>query len=73
MKYYVFFHLINSLNVRMPITLTPDEFETQPDRIANALLKCPFTHFMDDKGRLIIVNMSNVAYIKIVKAEGDDD
>lgn len=69
MKYYVFFHLINSLNARMAITLEPGELEERSDEIANALSRCPFIHFIDEAGRLVIINMSNVGYIKIDKAE----
>ena len=69
MKYYVFFHLVNGGNVRMTTTLNLiADMNAYADELANELAKRPFTHFVED-GKLVIVNMSNVAYIKITKAE----
>lgn len=68
-KCYVFFHLISGMNVRMPVTLNLlADLDEYADEFANSLAKCPFIHFVED-GKIVIVNMSNVAYIKITKAE----
>lgn len=69
MKYYVFFHLVNGHNVRMTTKInTQGGLEQNADEFAQTLVKCPYLHFMDGDN-LVVVNMSNVAYIKIVKAE----
>ena len=69
MKCYVFYHLVNGRDVRMTATLDSiTDLEADVNAVANSLAKCPFVHFVED-GKLVIVNMANVAYIKITKAE----
>lgn len=69
MKCYVFFYLVNGSNVRMTTTLNlMADLDAYADEFANNVAKCPFLHFVEG-GKLVIVNMSNVAYIKITKAE----
>lgn len=70
MKYYVFFNLVNGRDIRITQTMDDDlkEAEVQ-DRVANNLVgAAPFLHFYEND-KLIIINMANVAYIRVTKAE----
>ena len=69
MKYYVFFHLVSGDSVRMTVLDDADVIlKDDGTAFAQGLLSKPFGHFIED-GKLVIVNMNNVTYIKVAKAE----
>lgn len=65
--YNAFFYLTTGQIIRMRLPLDGDLEEVQ-DGLANALASKGFWHFFEN-GKLTIINMSNVAYIKVAKAE----
>lgn len=67
MKYYIFFHTITGRDIRMECTGDFD-IEAVQDKMTNELVSKPFLHFMQDD-KLFIVNMANVAYVTVSKAD----
>lgn len=69
MKYYAFFHFVDGRDVRITM---PGDFDIKDSelrsRLANDLVTAKFMHFFEN-GKLVIVNMSNVASITVAKAE----
>lgn len=72
MKYCVSFHLVNGREVRS-MDEVPDNIDIRAkyDDLANEFASNKFFHFVEN-GQLVIVNMSNVAYIRFHKIEEDD-
>lgn len=67
MKYYIFFHLVTGRDVRATVTLNSEiDFEKNGDDFVNELVSKPYLHFMEN-GKLVVVNMSNVASIQVAK------
>ena len=69
MKYYIFFHMINGRDIRATLEAPEGaDLEANSSAISNELTSKPFWHFYEEN-RLVVVNMRNVAYVKIAKAE----
>ena len=69
MNYYIAFHLVNGREIRLPFHSNIDLMPRSTE-LVNELVSKPFLHFVDE-GKLIVVNMNNVAYFRIFKIEED--
>lgn len=71
MEYCVAFHFINGREVRCAVRVDRDvDLASAYDELANQFAVKQFVHFASDD-KLIVVNMSNVAYFRIFKVEED--
>lgn len=71
MKYCIAFHFVNGREVRMTKEF-PDNVDIQAryDELANMVAAGDFFHFVEN-GQLVLVNMANVAYVRVHKIEED--